>query len=587
MTSYDDFDEAVAALVRGDAVDYEDDRGLRVHREADARWWVLHRFGPHEGDGRLATFGPAFAIAPRHLEEPWAKLADGVRRAARAEGHLVVDLAVDGDSFRIAVAPTHRRAAEALARGIRARFEDEALRLQWLEEPNVDTFRLEVPDLFRDEPRGLHFPRVLDQLRRQIGGALLEAVGAALDVAPPARLGRTNVEEATIEVDRVLLAADRQLDFLSNLNPCNLQEAYRAFHGSGFEDPPEFEYRPLQLDPLVLKRRIYAAPFDEVEDPVQEALLRRMIEERDLKLSLLARRGTKRCLETSLELYGSPSEKLVDLAEQILQAAPPHEREVTWADAVEFRRALSDELQWYGNHDEALCRDIEERDDVAAGVMVENGRLIVNRDYCPPSHRVQALVAHEVGTHVVTWCNGNAQPLKVFRTGLAGYEDTQEGLAVLGEHLVGGLEASRLRVLAGRVVAANALFEGGGFVDVFRVLTRSHGFAPKEAWGITARLFRGGGLTKDIVYLRGLVELLRFLHGGEEITDLFVGKIALADLADVRDLLARGVLRAPKIIPRHLESDDARRRLADVVQQSLDPVALARIASEREKASCV
>ncbi len=37
--------------------------------------------------------------------------------------------------------------------------------------------------------------------------------------------------------------------------------------------------------------------------------------------------------------------------------------------------------------------------------------------------------------------------------GLAGYEETQEGLAVLAEFLVGGLSPHRLRQLAVRVVA--------------------------------------------------------------------------------------------------------------------------------------
>ena len=65
--------------------------------------------------------------------------------------------------------------------------------------------------------------------------------------------------------------------------------------------------------------------------------------------------------------------------------------------------------------------------------------------------RVGASLQHEVGTHLVTYYNGLEQPLRLLHVGLAGYDETQEGLAVLAEYLVGGLSRSRLRTLAERV----------------------------------------------------------------------------------------------------------------------------------------
>ena len=64
-------------------------------------------------------------------------------------------------------------------------------------------------------------------------------------------------------------------------------------------------------------------------------------------------------------------------------------------------------------------------------------------------------IHHEVGTHLVTQVNGMAQPVKVLGTGLAGYDETQEGLAVLAEIACGGLTSFRLRQLAGRVLTVH------------------------------------------------------------------------------------------------------------------------------------
>ncbi len=59
---------------------------------------------------------------------------------------------------------------------------------------------------------------------------------------------------------------------------------------------------------------------------------------------------------------------------------------------------------------------------------------------------------HEVGTHILTYCNGLRQPIRQLRVGLAQNDQLQEGLAVFSEYLVGGLNNDRLRLIAARVI---------------------------------------------------------------------------------------------------------------------------------------
>ena len=58
------------------------------------------------------------------------------------------------------------------------------------------------------------------------------------------------------------------------------------------------------------------------------------------------------------------------------------------------------------------------------------------------------------------------------------------------------------------------------------------------------RVFRGGGLTKDAIYLRGLLQLLAHLARGGALEPLLVGKIALDHVPLVEELVLREVLRA-------------------------------------------
>jgi hypothetical protein len=120
------------------------------------------------------------------------------------------------------------------------------------------------------------------------------------------------------------------------------------------------------------------------------------------------------------------------------------------------------------------------------------------------------------------------------------------------------------------VLAVRCLTSGASFPETFRELEERFGFGGAAAFTITARVYRAGGLTKDAVYLRGLVDLLAYLsdEGAEppaeldKLGPLLVGKIDLPHVPAIRELLDRGVLQPPALIPRYLETEQARERLA-------------------------
>ena len=128
---------------------------------------------------------------------------------------------------------------------------------------------------------------------------------------------------------------------------------------------------------------------------------------------------------------------------------------------------------------------IELRDDLPAGLMVSGPRLLISRSTNMARRRVEALLSHEIGVHLLTYFNGSAQGLRLFRSGLAGYEGVQEGLAVFAEYLVGGMTIGRLRLIAARVVACAAMLEGASFQETFLVLVRDYGFTEAGAFNLT------------------------------------------------------------------------------------------------------
>jgi len=225
-----------------------------------------------------------------------------------------------------------------------------------------------------------------------------------------------------------------------------------------------------------------------------------------------------------------------------------------------FAARARDEIERYRRQWPQLVAEVQVRDDIP-GLLVSRHRLLIDQNLQLDANRVESLIHHEVGTHVLTYCNASAQPLAILAGGLLGYDELQEGTAVLAEYLTGGLSHNRLRLLAARVVAVRRQVTGQTFADVFCELCDRLHFRPATAFSITMRVFRGGGFTKDATYLRGLLALLRYLADGGETDMLFLGKVSEASLPILRELRLRGVLKTPPLRPHYLDLPQANQRL--------------------------
>ena len=424
---------------------------------------------------------------------------------------------------------------------------------------------LAVDAVFLNERDDEFYPRVLDALRGALSPALTAAAAAYAEaLGTDARpLGRRHLEPAAEAVDRGLAEVARQYGFLLQVTPINTAAAWADFREGGCDREPELLYRPLTFDPDAIRRDLFALPVGEIEDPVVAGLLREKRDEVANEIQMILDRGTPAFVGGSLKMFGPCDGDLVSLAEKVLDALPERRARTgtEMVGATAFAAEAARELDHYRAQHDGFGSSVEVRDDIPGSLMVSRGQLLVGAAASVPAHRVRPLLAHEVGTHVLTYYNGCAQPLRQLRHGLAGYEDLQEGLAVLAEWLVGGLTAARMRTLAARVLGADALLGGAGFVEAFRAVRDRARLSDRRAFGVVVRIYRGGGLTKDMVYLRGLRDLLAHLAAGGAYWPLFVGKVALGHLGAVEALRARGVLREPPLRPRYATDPDALARL--------------------------
>ncbi|HEY0324977.1 MAG TPA: tyrosine/phenylalanine carboxypeptidase domain-containing protein [Allosphingosinicella sp.] len=568
----------------------------RLHFDRYLPFIILHRSADPERSiaRRVAVNSPAYLVwSPEEdelAEQALASIATAMR--ARFDRLLVVNLedapwepprpgSQDLPDFRFRVAASPDEGAQsALAALAKALAEIEIdLRQAFVElagtvdapetgasAADLDRLSVAIPQIHR-AGEDAFYPQITHELAAKCGDALLRAACAFMaqgEAGAPDHyrsLGRSAFLAAALDADRRLDGVARSFDFLLSVSPINSREAMQTFLDGGAQQAPQFRYRPLTVDPDMAKRELYDVDLSMLEDPLLERLLSEKRQEIDHQLTMLATRNSRAFQAASLLHYGTISTKLLADARAILAAnfkeAPPSRR----IGADEVAATAHALVAKYQAIDPRFAAKVEVRDDVGS-LVVSGGKLMIARHTAMLESRLDALLAHEVSVHLLTYFNGAAQGLTVFRTGLAQYEGVQEGLGVFAEWAVGGLTAARLRLLAGRVVAVHAMLDGAEFVDVFRMLTDGHGIGKRPAFDITARVFRSGGFVKDFIYLEGFQHVTALIASGASLQPFWIGKIAPAHASAIEELLQRNLVQPPLFTPEFLEREQVQRRVA-------------------------
>ncbi len=429
---------------------------------------------------------------------------------------------------------------------------------------------LEVPPVYRDSS-GIVYPVFFRQFRDLFVKAVQKTifdylrVQTSSDISNYFALGKRKIHDEVFKIDKQLTEIESSYQFLLLVSPVNMHEIRKTYFKSNFSELHEYQYRLLTIDPDLLKRKLFNLRIDEIDDPALSFIFKEKREELDQQITMLNERGNKNFFYNSIRLYNIVEQNLKEEALKLLHDLPketiiPEEEQI---DAMEFSAMARKEFDYFRTQDPEFKSMVHIREDVNV-IMVSRGELYIPADYTMSRQEAKALIQHEVGTHVLTYYNGSRQPLTQLCSGLAHYDPLQEGIAVLAEYFADGLTVNRLRLLAGRVIAGAALIEGNDFHSIFKLLYEDHGFSKERAFNITCRILQGGGFLKDIIYLKGLLELIDFIKEGGDPASLLVGKFALKHLNVIKDLTEREILKPAVLKPRYMESENYEQKLTKI-----------------------
>lgn len=328
------------------------------------------------------------------------------------------------------------------------------------------------------------------------------------------------------EVDQRIYNLVKDIELLNYVNPVNIESEKRRFFESKYLNEPKFQYKPCPVDVFKLQQQLFSISIDKVEDEPSQEFYKDLIYAYSNLLQCLGSIGQGRKFYfNSLKSFGTPTGLDVQNAEFILHFIDEEER-----DEYVAKYTVDEAIAYFekrnARYDFHYKIRIEE--EMAASAMVENDTqtLVLKKNHRFSENELAVLFNHEVGIHLVTTFNGLAQPLKVFHSGFPGNVETQEGLALMSEYMSQSLTLHRLKELAYRVLATNGLRRGYTFTDTFDMLHNQYKVDREHAFRISLRVHRGGGFTKDYVYLSGFKNMYKRHYHHQDLNLLILGKVS-------------------------------------------------------------
>ncbi|QLG46984.1 flavohemoglobin expression-modulating QEGLA motif protein [Costertonia aggregata] len=333
----------------------------------------------------------------------------------------------------------------------------------------------------------------------------------------------TDLFEIDANLDRLV----KKIELLSYVNPLNIEKAKHQFFTSKYTENPVFRYPKLKFNPYKLHRLFFSQRLERVDNEQIRKLYQDIIYYYSNMVQCIETIGQDRKFYyNSLRVYGSPTEKDVQNAQFIL-----HFADEPMSSDMDKVYSAEDAKTYFENfatqYDFKL--NIKFSTHMAADAMVSNASqaLLIKRNTKFSENQLLTLANHEIGVHLVTTYNGMQQPLKVFSNGFPKNVETQEGLAVFSEYMSGALTLKRLKELAYRVLASDSLIKGYSFSDTFDLIHNQYKLNRNDAFSITLRAHRGGGFTKDRLYLSGLRKIYKRYLKEKPMDTMLSGKVSL------------------------------------------------------------
>lgn len=415
---------------------------------------------------------------------------------------------------------------------------------------NTLVFATEIKKVYCNEETGELYFAIVESLSTQLKKAIINSAAffakrkTHLTVVKKNSLLSSELDHGLLNLDRSLFEITKNIEILSYINPVNVETARKDFFKNKYKVNPDFYYNQLSINPFEFKRLLYNLPVEQISDISIRILYQDIIDSYADKIGILSSIGEESFLYNSLRYFGEPDPVDIGNAEYILHCSSSMDLDdgplVDSSAALEYFEQVAENYH-------IQCKIELSRKIVSKVLVLNNKKMIrIRKDAKFSPVLLRALGEHEIGVHMLTTINARLQPLHIFRLGLPLNTHTQEGLAILSEYLSGQFRMGRMQILALRTLAIDHMLKGYDFKDTFAYLMDQHTMDEDQAFYIAARVFRGGGFTKDYLYLRGFRDIYKLYKNNVDLIPLLIGKTNVRYSGIINEMLDRKLITPPR-----------------------------------------
>ena len=351
-----------------------------------------------------------------------------------------------------------------------------------------------------------------------------------------------------IEIDSKIGEISEKLNYLLYINPTNSRSQKEKFFNSNCTIEPEFKYKNPDINCSEIKSQL-----ENIKIPQGsfENLIKKKIEFAKKLCDLIENINSPSFLNISKEIFGYPNPELVAKAYEILKHKTKIKKDENRKkiSSLELKEIMEKCLNDYSLKDWKVILN----ENYSTSVFSSTRTISICKDREFDKIDIKRLLIHEIGVHVLRFENGRNQILPFsFQRNDSESLGIEEGLAIYTQVKNDLMPNGSWRSIASSVIAIDSLSNGKSFVQTFNLL-KSLGLSDEFSWRKCLRTYRGGGLTKDYIYLDGYLKVEEFARNGGDIRDLYIGKISIDDLKWAKPLVEKEMLKKAKYLPKFLE----------------------------------
>lgn len=338
------------------------------------------------------------------------------------------------------------------------------------------------------------------------------------------------------KLDEKLKKLNKNIKWLIYITPINILEEKEKFFQSNFNENPKFIYPEPEHDISSIKDKLskIEVPKGEFQD-----LFERRIEYMKGLCDIVLKRGTDEFLETSIKVFGIPKAATIEDAKSILKKVidkedPEEELTINYRKAKKIIEKTLTKLNLVG-------WKVKLREQYTSSIKSPEKTVYLSRNREFSEYGLRKLILHEIGVHVLRAQNGNEQIFPfIFGENDLNSLLLEEGLAIYIQKMNDLMPYRSWRSICANVIAIDMLIKKKSFKEIFNHLL-TLGFNEEFSWAKCVRIFRGGGLTKDYMYLEGY-NLVKAYKG--DVEDIFIARVPIEKIEWTKENL-----NSPKYLP--------------------------------------